>query len=110
MNHRSDKMFAIGHLVIPVVLFALFERDQQYIQLLLVFLSLFWAIFLLWHVFVHKNLSMLLKNNAYWILMLVDVILNNLILNLPTWKLGSQPTWLILFLIPLYALELGVWP
>jgi diguanylate cyclase (GGDEF)-like protein len=88
----------------------LFQRDQQYFQLLLVFLSLFWAIYLLWHTFVQKNLSVLLKKSSYWIFMFVDVILNNLILNLPKWELDAHPTWLILFLVPLYALELGVLP
>jgi diguanylate cyclase (GGDEF)-like protein len=110
MNHRSDKMFAIGHLVIPIVLFALFYRDQQYFQLLLVFLSLFWALYLLWHAYVQNNLTVLLKKNSYWILMLVDVILNNLIFIVPKWEMNAHPTWLLLFLVPLYALELGVLP
>ena len=61
MNHRSDKMFAIGHLVIPIVLFSLFQREQQSILLLLVFLTFFWAIYLIWHAFVTKNLFLLLK-------------------------------------------------
>jgi diguanylate cyclase (GGDEF)-like protein len=109
MNHRSDKMFAVGHLVIPIVLFALFKREQQIVLLLLVFLSFFWAIYLLWHAYVLKNLYIFLKRNTFWVLMLVDVILINLTYVLPEWK-SSQPTWLLLFLVPLYALELGLLP
>jgi diguanylate cyclase (GGDEF)-like protein len=108
MNHRSDKMFAVGHLVMPIVLFALFQKNQQYVLLLLVFLSFFWAIYLVWHAFILKNLYVLLKKNSYWILMIVDIILNNLTYVLPDWK--SYPTWLLLFLVPLYALELGMVP
>jgi diguanylate cyclase (GGDEF)-like protein len=29
---------------------------------------------------------------------------------LPKWELNAQPTWLLLFLVPLYALELGIFP
>lgn len=110
MNHRSDRMFAMGHLIIPIVLFALYQREQQYIILLLVFLTLIWAIYLFYHAFVLKNLFLFLKKNTYWFLMLVDVILNNLIYILPNWKMDSHPTWLLLFLVPLYALELGLFP
>jgi diguanylate cyclase (GGDEF)-like protein len=108
MNHRSDKMFAVGHLVIPIVLFALFQRDQQYVLLLLVFLSFFWAIYLVWHAFVLKTLYVLLKRNSYWFVMFVDLMLNNLTSVLPSWE--KYPTWLLLFLVPLYALELGMLP
>jgi diguanylate cyclase (GGDEF)-like protein len=108
MNHRSDKMFAVGHLVIPIVLFALFQKDQQYVLLLLVFLSFFWAIYLVWHAFILKNLYILLKKNTYWFLMFVDIILNTLTYILPSWE--KYPSWLLLFLIPLYALELGMLP
>jgi diguanylate cyclase (GGDEF)-like protein len=108
MNHRSDKMFAVGHLVIPIVLFALFQRDQQYVLLLLVFLSFFWAIYLGWHAFVLKNLFVLLKKNSYWFVMIADIILNLLIYILPSWE--KYPIWLLLFLVPLYALELGMLP
>ncbi|QGQ95718.1 EAL domain-containing protein [Paenibacillus psychroresistens] len=110
MNHRSDKMFAIGHLVIPIVLFTLFQRDHQKIQLLLVFLSFFWSLYLIWHAFIVKNLYLYLKKNTYWFLMLVDVILNNLTYVLPEWEINAHPTWLLLFLVPLYALELGIFP
>ncbi|MEX2461744.1 MAG: EAL domain-containing protein [Paenibacillaceae bacterium] len=110
MNHRSDKMFAIGHLLIPVVLLSLFQRDQQFIQLFLVIISFFWATYLIWHAFVLKNLFLFLKKNMYWLLMIVDVIINNLIYILPDWKMGEHPIWLLLFLVPLYALELGIWP
>jgi diguanylate cyclase (GGDEF)-like protein len=108
VNHRSDKMFAVGHLVIPIVLFALFQSNQQFVLLLLVFLSFFWAIYLVWHAFVLKNLYVLLKRNSYWFLMVVDIILITLIYILPAWE--SYPTWLLLFLVPLYALELGMLP
>jgi diguanylate cyclase (GGDEF)-like protein len=110
MNHRSDKMFAIGHLIIPIVLFALFQRDQQNIQLFMVILSFFWAIYLIWQAFILKNLYLFLKKDSYWFLALVDVILNNLSYVLPNWGMDAHPTWLLLFLVPLYALELGVWP
>jgi diguanylate cyclase (GGDEF)-like protein len=110
MNHRSDRMFAIGHLIIPIVLFTLFQRDQQNILLLLVFLTFFWAIYLIYHAFILKNLFLLLKKNAYWFLMLVDVLLNNLTYILPSWEMDAHPTWLLLFLVPLYALELGLLP
>src|SRR4051812_23771832 len=110
MNHRSDKMFAIGHLVIPIVLFALFQRDQDKYQLLLVFFSFIWSLYLIWHAFVVKNLYLYLKKNTYWLLMLIDVVLNNLTYVLPKWELNTQPTWLLLFLVPLYALELGILP
>ncbi|MDB5052260.1 MAG: hypothetical protein JWM44_310 [Bacilli bacterium] len=110
MNHRSDKMFAVGHLVVPIVLFALFKRDPQFVLLLLGFLTSFWALYLMWHAFVLKNLYIFLKKNTYWFLMLTDVLLNTLTYTLPIWKLDSHPTWLILFLVPLYALEMGLVP
>jgi hypothetical protein len=110
MNHQSDKMFAIGHLVIPIVLFTLFLRDQQLIQLLLVFLSFFWAVYLFWQAFVIKNLYLFLMKSSYWIFIIVDVVLINLIYILPKWEMNAHPTWLLLFLVPLYALELGILP
>jgi diguanylate cyclase (GGDEF)-like protein len=110
MNHRSDKMFAVGHLVIPIVLYALFQKNQQFILLLLVFLSIFWALYLLWHAFSLKNLYVFMNKGSYWFVMLVDVILNCITYILPDWQGKVQPTWLILFLVPLYALELGMLP
>jgi diguanylate cyclase (GGDEF)-like protein len=110
MNHRSDKMFAIGHLVIPIVLFALFQKNHQYILLSLVFLSLLWASYLLWHAFIHNHIYVFMNKGSYWFVMLVDVILNCMTYILPDWQASAQPAWLILFLVPLYAFELGVLP
>jgi len=105
MKYRSDKMFAVGHLVIPIILVALFfaEGDPQNIILLLGLITFLWSLLLLWLAFQMDSSQLVFSKKTYLFLMLVDIILMALINLLPNWAIN--PTWIVLFVVPLYALE-----
>mgnify|MGYP002336148468 FL=1 len=109
MIYRSDRMFALGHLFVPLLLFSLHWQQQQLILLVLTFSSLLWALYLIYHSFLLKNLHEVLRSSqTFWIYLSTDLLFNLMIHLLPTWDVLSQPTYMILFIAPLYAFELGM--
>ncbi|PYI51791.1 putative bifunctional diguanylate cyclase/phosphodiesterase [Paenibacillus flagellatus] len=107
MNQKNAKVFAIGHSIFPVVLLLLFVSQKQFVLLALAALSLLFTIFLLHRAFTVRDLSQLLRMPGLAAIVLVDMAIVTLVYILPDWSPGVSPTWLLLFLLPLYATELG---
>ncbi|WP_158560333.1 EAL domain-containing protein [Paenibacillus contaminans] len=108
MLHKNGKVFAIGHLSIPLVLAGIyFTANQQTTMLPLFFFSFVWFLLLSYFAFGIGRLSEWLRKRAVWAVTLTDFAIYLAIQLLPEWAPHTEPDWLILFLVPLYAFELG---
>jgi diguanylate cyclase (GGDEF)-like protein len=111
MNPKSGKMFSIGHAIIPIIMFSLYlDSTSQPVMLAILFGSLVWTLYLIWIAFFSDIAAIVLKRSYYWFFILVDSAIITTVYTLPDWSHGTQPTWLVLFLVPLYAFELGMFP
>lgn len=107
MNQKNAKVFALGHFIFPVVLLLLFVSQKQYVLLALAALSLAFTIFLVHRAHIVGDLSQLLRMPSLAVIVFVDMAMITMVYVLPDWHPGVNPTWLLLFLLPLYASELG---
>ncbi|WP_409341344.1 putative bifunctional diguanylate cyclase/phosphodiesterase [Paenibacillus sp. MBLB4367] len=108
MFHKKGKVFAIGHLTIPLVLAGLYVTvNRQADMILLIAFSFIWFLLLMYFAFGVGVLSDWLRKRAVWAVALTDYAICLAIHMIPGWAPQAEPHWLILFLIPLYAFELG---
>ncbi|WP_127582619.1 putative bifunctional diguanylate cyclase/phosphodiesterase [Paenibacillus koleovorans] len=105
--HKNAEAFALGHCLLPIVLLLLYGHNPQIELLPIAALGLAYTVLLLWRAFHVKDLGQLLKLPGLAGLMAVDWLLVTASLTWPEWQNGLQPTWLLLFVIPLYASEAG---
>lgn len=106
---KTGKIFSLGHLIIPLVLVSLYSdipSGQRSIVLGLTLISGLWALFLIWHSFFRLNKTMFSRKDSFWFFVLVDFFLLAAIYSIPQWE-GNQPMLLTLFILPIYAFELG---
>jgi diguanylate cyclase (GGDEF)-like protein len=110
MNPKSGKMFSVGHALIPIVLIVLFldAGNKQPVILLLALFGFLWSVFLIWLAFSKRNMDVFYLKQYYWFFILVDFVLITAVSTLPVWEAAQKPTWLLLFVVPFYAFELGV--
>lgn len=107
MIHRNAKVFALGHLIFPAVLLLLFMNQAQIVLLALAALSLLFTGFLIYRAYGTGDLSQLLRMPSLAVIVFVEMAILTLVFVLPEWRSGVNPTWLLFFLLPLYASELG---
>lgn len=111
MNQSNGKLFALGHAVIPFVLLLLYAVNLPLREIpVLTLLTLGWTLILIWQAFISKNLYRLLRKGTLWCYIFIDCALIAAIYTIPSWYSGPHPTWLILFLVPFYAAEVGMVP
>lgn len=109
MNSRNATIFAYGHIVIPLILAFLYLSDtSQPIILALFVLNALWTCYLIWRLNGPKDLYRSLHSNRVWSYIVVDSIFLALIFAFPEWSLALQPTWLVLFILFFYALDVGM--
>lgn len=107
MNQSNAKVFALGHSVFPVVLLLLYLAERQPILLALTALAAGFTAFLLHRAYAVRDLSQLLRMPGLAVIVFADMAIVTLVYVLPQWPASVNPTWLLLFLLPLYASELG---
>lgn len=107
MNQSNAKVFALGHSVFPVVLLLLYLAERQPILLALTALAAGFTAFLLHRAYAVRDLSQLLRMPGLAVIVFADMAIVTLVYVLPKWPASVNPTWLLLFLLPLYASELG---
>jgi diguanylate cyclase (GGDEF)-like protein len=108
MFQRNAGLFALGHLSIPIILFILYGTSRsQFFILAIAIAALAWSLLLCFQAFIRKNLDAMLKTNARWLFMWVDLVIIAIIYTLPNWTQGIQPTWISNFLLFIYAGVLG---
>lgn len=110
MVHKNAKAFALGHSIIPLILLLLYGKNDQTVLLLLAGLAIAFTSFLLWRAFNVQDLSRFMRMPGLILLMGTDWLLTTLTFVLPHWTSGLRPSWLLLFVIPLYASEAGIVP
>lgn len=110
MVYKNAKAFALGHSIIPLILLLLYSRSSQTVLLVIAGLAIAYTTFLLWRAFTVKDLSRLMKMPGLIVLMGIDWLLTMLMFVWPTWSADTRPTWLLLFIVPLYASEAGIGP
>ncbi len=108
MIHKNAKAFALGHSIVPILLFLLYGRDPQSVLLLIAGLAIAFTTFLLWRAFSVQDLTRFMKMPGLFLLMAVDLLLLIMVFVLPDWMSNLRPTWLLLFIVPLYASETGI--
>ncbi|MEF3304623.1 putative bifunctional diguanylate cyclase/phosphodiesterase [Paenibacillus sp. GYB003] len=108
MNQKNAKVFALGHFIFPAVLLALFFAQNQFVLLALAAASLLFTVFLVQRAFMVGDLNQMLRMPTLAAIVFVDMVIVTLVYVLPKWQPGVSPTWLLLFLLPLYASELGI--
>ncbi|MEF3311684.1 EAL domain-containing protein [Paenibacillus sp. GYB004] len=107
MNQKNANVFAIGHSIFPAVLLLLFVSHKQFIFLALAALSLSYTAFLVHRAYSVGDLSQLLRMPGLAAIVFFDMAIVTMVYILPKWPPDANPTWLLLFLLPLYASELG---
>ncbi|GAA3403766.1 putative bifunctional diguanylate cyclase/phosphodiesterase [Paenibacillus hodogayensis] len=107
MIQKNAKVFALGHLIFPVVLLLLFLNQTQFVLLALAVLSFLFTSFLIHRAYVVGDLSQMLRMPGLAVIVFIDMAIVTVVYVLPSWSPGVNPTWLLLFLLPLYASELG---
>ncbi|RKN86971.1 putative bifunctional diguanylate cyclase/phosphodiesterase [Paenibacillus ginsengarvi] len=108
MNQKNAKVFALGHFIFPAVLFVMFVSQKQFILLVLALMSILFTMFLVQRAYMVGDLSQLLRMPNLAFIVFIDMAIVTLVYVLPEWHTGVSPTWLLLFLLPLYASELGI--
>ncbi|WP_010270374.1 putative bifunctional diguanylate cyclase/phosphodiesterase [Paenibacillus senegalensis] len=107
MFYKSGRIFSLGHTLIPVILFCLYGTHyRQPIILWLACLFLLWSFLLIYQAFFTSGLYS--DKKKYWLPLVMDSILYAAIFTLPDWQGDYLVTWLVLFLVPIYAFELGI--
>lgn len=107
MNQNNAKVFAIGHFIFPIMLLLVYISQQQTELLALAALSLAFAVFLFHRASIVRDLNQLLRMPGLGFIVFIDMAILTLVYVWPDWRPGVSPTWLLLFLLPLYASELG---
>lgn len=107
MNQKNAKVFAVGHFLLPAVLLILFLAQKQPALFALTIVSFLFAAFLVQRAYLTGDLSQLLRMPSLAFIVFLDMAIVTLVYVLPKWHSSVFPTWLLLFLLPLYASELG---
>lgn len=107
MNQKNAKVFAVGHFLLPAVLLILFLAQKQPALFALTIVSFLFAAFLVQRAYLTGDLSQLLRMPSLAFIVFFDMAIVTLVYVLPKWHSSVFPTWLLLFLLPLYASELG---
>lgn len=111
MFYKSGRIFSLGHALIPVILMCLyFTNYRQPVILLLACLTLIWSLILIYQAFSSTKSRLITGKKRYWVPLLIDSVLYAAIFTLPNWQGDYLITWFVLFLVPLYAFELGIFP
>lgn len=111
MNHKNGIVFALGHAAIPIVLAGMYvSGEHQLILIPMIAVSFIWFLLLCYSSLAIRVLAEWLRKKSVWLIMLIDIALCCVIQFAPNWQSGVGPHWLILFLVPLYAFELGTGP
>lgn len=106
MNHKSGKIFAIGHASFPLILLILYASGYQHPLIIgLALACLLWSLFLIWQSYRTEQLFSIFGSKTHIFFGFVDFLLLCAIYLMPN---TTAPIWLVLFLMPLYAFELGV--
>lgn len=86
----------------------MFVSQKQFILLVLALMSILFTMFLVQRAYMVGDLSQLLRMPNLAFIVFIDMAIVTLVYVLPEWHTGVSPTWLLLFLLPLYASELGI--
>ncbi|GIP35840.1 bifunctional diguanylate cyclase/phosphodiesterase [Paenibacillus sp. J2TS4] len=108
MIHKSERMFSLGHVFVPIVLISLYFNYRQASILVIALLAILWCLLLIFQAFYQKKLHNHLTKGFYWIYLLIDSVFCTAIFTIPSWQGQYEPTWIVLLLVPLYAFEFGV--
>jgi diguanylate cyclase (GGDEF)-like protein len=109
MSFKNGKVFSLGHTLIPGILIAFYmNRTPDADLLAAAAVQLAWSMFLIWGAFSGKAFFSLFGRSTYIIYSFIDFALMGLAFLLPDWTTSPHPTWMVLFLVTLYAFELGM--
>lgn len=108
MSVKNGKVFAYGHAIVPFILLALFLSGNGDPNLLaMVGISFVWAIILIMMISSGKPLFQV-GSNSHILYTVVDIVLLGATFVFPEWHITPPPTWIALYLVSLYAFELGL--
>ncbi|HEY0827433.1 MAG TPA: GGDEF domain-containing protein, partial [Bacilli bacterium] len=111
MLQGGTKIFAFGHISIPILLLQYYLLKIPQPELLtLCFISLVWTLYLTWFSIFKNNLVGIYRMKSWFWFIVIDSALICAIYTLPDWTDIASPIWLLLFLSPLYAAEAGTKP
>ncbi len=111
MLQGRTKIFAIGHISIPILLLQYYLWQSPQPELLILgFISLAWTLYLTWFSIFKNNLVGIFRMKSWLWFLIIDSVLICVIYTLPDWSGVANPIWFLLFLSPLYAAEAGTKP
>jgi diguanylate cyclase (GGDEF)-like protein len=109
MSFKNGKVFSVGHALTPGILVAIFLYNNQDPNLLIIAaFGLLWSLLLMWLASNGKPFFSIAGSRTYVIYSFVDALLLGAAFILPDWNGSIHPTWLVLFIVALYAFELGM--
>lgn len=109
MSFKNGKIFSYGHAFVPFALLLLFFLGNRDTSLLVVSgIILFWAVLLAGLAASDTPVFEIMGKNSYILYTVMDFALLAVAFAIPAWSIEPPPTWLAVYLISLYAFELGV--
>jgi len=109
MNQPNTQMFAYGHLIMSsiLLLYAIGDRWDP-VMLLLAGMFTVWSICIILHAYRYKHDRDWPQKSVYW-LIAIDFLLLAVLFAIPEWPKSYSPTWIVLWLVLLYAYEMNLY-
>lgn len=109
MNQPNTHMFAYGHLIMSSILL-LYAIGDRWDPVMLLFAGIFalWSICIILHAHRYKHYRDWPPKSVYW-LIAIDFLLLAVIFAIPEWPESYSPTWIVLWLVLLYAYEMNLY-
>jgi diguanylate cyclase (GGDEF)-like protein len=109
MGFKNGKVFAFGHALVPCVFVILFLSGNRDASLLAITgISFLWSLLLVGFSMSDRPFFEYMGPSSHIFYSLVDFLLLGAAFTVPFWDITPHPTWLVLFLVSLYAFELGL--
>lgn len=109
MSFKNGKIYAIGHVLVPLVLTVLYFYGSREASLLVIIgLYALWSLLLIGFALSDKPFFDALGPGTWAVYSLADFALTGAAFCIPHWNITPTPVWLILFLVSLCAFELGL--
>lgn len=109
MSFKNGKVFSVGHTLTPGILVAFYlHNNQDPILLAIAAFGLLWALVLIWLAAAGRPFFGIAGRHTYVYYSLLDALVLGAAFVLPHWDGSVHPTWIVLFIVSLYAFELGM--